>query len=184
MAASGGRETLGLLHPMTRQPDAGSTMPSVSAYRSDGSTVPSGELQWSTSDPEILAIAARGSVRGVAFGNARVTVSDGVASRSLTLSVRQAVATVRVSPASVQLHYYDCNGVPLMATPLDATGDTLLGREVSWLSSSYTIASVNGDGFVKPVHRGHAQVTARVGNAVGTSAIQVLDDYDKDYCED
>lgn len=61
----------------------------------------------------------------------------------------------------------------LSATPLDADGNTLPDRAVSWSSSASAIASVDQNGLVTAVGQGNATITAMVEEVSGSAAVQV-----------
>ena len=56
---------------------------------------------------------------------------------------------------------------------LDASGNLLSGRAVTWESSDTRIATVDQAGVVRGVRKGNVIVTARSEGKVGTATIRV-----------
>jgi uncharacterized protein YjdB len=61
----------------------------------------------------------------------------------------------------------------LSATPLDAAGNALAGRAITWTSSNTSVASVSGAGLVTAVGAGSATITAATEGASGTASLSV-----------
>lgn len=82
------------------------------------------------------------------------------------------VATVDVLPADDSVDVG--SGTTLAATLLDANGDTIVGRPVSWSTSDDQVATVDGSGAVHGVAAGDVTITAQSENAIGSAAVAVL----------
>ncbi|MGD2135985.1 MAG: Ig-like domain-containing protein, partial [Gemmatimonadales bacterium] len=82
------------------------------------------------------------------------------------------VATVDVTPSADTLDVGEAT--TLTATLLDASGDTIVGRPVSWSSSDDQVAEVDGSGTVQGLAAGDVTITAQSENASGTAAVAVL----------
>lgn len=65
--------------------------------------------------------------------------------------------------------------VQLTATVRDQNNNPMTGQTVTWTSSNTTVATVSGNGLVTAVSNGTTQITARAGNASGTSNITVAE---------
>jgi hypothetical protein len=83
------------------------------------------------------------------------------------------VAEVVVTPESLQL--VEGTTAPLSATPLDAGGQVLAGREVTWATSDASVASVSPGGVVTAVAPGAVTITATVeGRTAHAAGLVVL----------
>ena len=82
------------------------------------------------------------------------------------------VATVELSPANDTVIIGQTS--QLDATLKDASGNTLHGRTVTWVSGSTTVASVSATGLVTGVADGTATITATSESKSGTASIRVL----------
>ncbi|HEV8399056.1 MAG TPA: Ig-like domain-containing protein, partial [Gemmatimonadales bacterium] len=89
-----------------------------------------------------------------------------------TCHTRVLVASVAVTPASASVLVGATQ--QLTATPLDADGNPLSGRVVTWASSNPAIASVDAAGLVTAVASGEpVTITATSEGKSGTAAISV-----------
>jgi len=85
------------------------------------------------------------------------------------------VATsIVVTPSSVTLAEIGATE-QLTATVRDQNNNPMTGQTVSWTSSNTAVATVSGNGLVTAVSNGTTQITARSGNASGTSNITVAE---------
>src|SRR5262245_62419158 len=115
-------------------------------------------VQWSTSNPGIATVTSSGSITAVDVGTVQIIATSGgktgqaalTVTRAVVASVRVTPSTIRVAPGSTSL---------LSATPLDASGNALTGRAVSWSTSDVNIATVT-NGLVAGVAPGTATITA------------------------
>jgi parallel beta-helix repeat protein len=131
-------------------------------------------VTWTSSNSSVASVNFMGLVSGATAGTATITAtSEGQSGTSaITVTASTApVASVTVTPASASV---SIGGVAqLTATPKDASGNTLVGRVVTWQSSSPGVATVNSTGLVTGVAQGSATVTATSEGQSGTSAITV-----------
>ena len=88
-----------------------------------------------------------------------------------TCHTRVLVASVAVSPDAATL--IPGHSVQLAATPLDAEGNPLAGRVVTWSSSNPAIASVDATGLVTAHAAGPVTISATSEGKTGTAAITV-----------
>ena len=82
------------------------------------------------------------------------------------------VATVTLTPASATVN--EGQTLQLTATLKDANGNVLIGRSITWSSSTSSAATVNGTGLVTGVVAGSTTITATSEGQSGTSAITVV----------
>ena len=82
-----------------------------------------------------------------------------------------AVASVTVSPASTSVPVGE--SAQFTATPMDAEGNPLSGRTVTWQSSDGAVASVSPSGVALGLAEGAATITATSEGRSGSSALTV-----------
>jgi len=90
-----------------------------------------------------------------------------------TCHTRVLVASVAVTPSSASLLVGTTQ--QLTASPLDAEGNLLTGRPVTWASANPAIASVDAAGLVTAHTAGSATISATSEGKIGTSSITVTD---------
>ena len=131
-------------------------------------------VTWTSSNSSVASVNFMGLVSGATAGTATITATSegqtGTSAITVTASTAP-VASVTVTPASTSV---SVGGVAqLTAIPKDASGNPLVGRVVTWQSSSAGVATVNSTGLVTGVAQGSATVTATSEGQSGTSAITV-----------
>jgi uncharacterized protein YjdB len=139
-----------------------------------GRTLNGRTVTWSSSDPTIATVSSSGLVRGMKAGSVTVTATSGAKSGTASLTVAVApppVASVAVQPSSASVDTGKTLQLGAMLT--DATGSVLSGRQVTWSSSSASIATVSSSGLVTGVAAGSATITATSEGKSGTASITV-----------
>ncbi|HEV2750218.1 MAG TPA: Ig-like domain-containing protein [Gemmatimonadales bacterium] len=136
-------------------------------------------VAWSTTG----GVVDTNSVGGLHYGHyhngtcgqfsvtATSTPGNLTASASVTVACAAPVATVTISPSSVNLQ----NGQTsqLTATLKDANGNVLTGRTVTWSSDNGAVATVSGAGLVTAAGAGSATITALSEGQSGTASVTV-----------
>jgi len=102
---------------------------------------------------------------------AKSTPGNLTASASVTVACAAPVATVTISPASVNLQSGQTS--QLTATLQDANGNVLTGRTVTWSSNNGSVAAVSGTGLVTASSAGTATITATSEGKSGTASVTV-----------
>jgi len=157
---------------VTPDPDTvglGSTV-TLHATVDGGSGSPS--FFWSSENTSIATVSGTGVVTGVAVGSVRIAASSGGKSGVATVVVvPPAVASVRVTPTLAGITVGGT--VHLQAQPLDASGNALDGRTVTWSSDNTAVATVDNTGLVTGASTGTANVTATSEGKTGTAGINV-----------
>lgn len=126
---------------------------------SQGDTLPSAGVTWSSSAPTVATVDRRGEVHGVAPGQTSIEASDGGKSTSHLLSVQLTpVAKIVVTPAVDSL--FPGSTLQLTLAVLDGQGRPLVGRAVTWASSDTTKGTVSDSGLVTARSAGSFAVTA------------------------
>ncbi|HEX6964194.1 MAG TPA: Ig-like domain-containing protein [Gemmatimonadaceae bacterium] len=150
----------------------GSVTLQVVVHDPQGHVVTAKTVFWDSEHPEIATVDDQGVVTGVAPGNVTVAASVSGKSGSATITVLPpGVASVTIDPsgASVQVG----GTVQLHATTLDANGNALTGRGISWSSSANATATVDQNGVVTGVAPGSATITATSEGKSATATVQV-----------
>jgi uncharacterized protein YjdB len=134
-------------------------------------------VSWSSDQPLTAAVSQSGVVTGLLPGSATITATSGGKTGSASVTVQLApVASVTVSPSTLELRRDRDRTGTLAATLLDALGNTLTGREVTWSSSNTQVATVNDSGVVTAQNKGDATVTATSEGVSGLAVVKVRDD--------
>ena len=137
-----------------------------------GASIATGTVSWSTASAAVATVDANGLVTGVALGQTQVIAAVvGKQAQAVVTVTPVPVASVTVSPPTATLVVGAVQ--QLAATTLDAGGNTLTGRVVTWGSSDQTRATVSPTGLVTAVAAGAATITAASEGRSGTSQITV-----------
>lgn len=116
-------------------------------------------VTWTTSDPKVATVNAEGVLSARAVGTVTVTASSGKRSGSASVKViPPAVASVEISPRDLSLEAGDAANV--QAAPLDAQGEPLEGRALTWESGDPSTVRVEGEGRVVALAAGKTVVRA------------------------
>jgi uncharacterized protein YjdB/PKD repeat protein len=143
------------------------------ARDADGHVLAGHVPTWTSSNPAAATVAASGLVSGVAPDTTTITATiDGQSGTSDITVVPGAVASVDVSPATATIEAGA--GMVFTATPRDARGNALTGREINWASSDETVVVADHDGMVSAVAPGTATLTATSEGKSGAAEITVV----------
>ena len=138
----------------------------------NGHTVSGASIFWSSENPATATVSSNGVVTGIAIGVVRIAASsNGKSDFAAITVVPQSVASVRVSPTGAAIKVGET--VHLQADALDAAGNVLPGRTITWTSSNTDVATVDGTGLVTGVSTGATTITATSEGKTGTSGIAV-----------
>ena len=148
----------------------------VALFDAAGSALTDRFIAWTSSD-STKASVSDGLVSALAAGTVTVTATSEARSASATITVTpvvDAVATVVMSPptASVPVGQQ----LQLLASPLDADGNIIVGRRTSWASSAPAVVTVSPAGLVTGAVAGTAVITATIDGKSAVSSITVSDD--------
>jgi len=135
---------------------------------------------WTSSDTTKAKPSLYGVVTGRAPGSATITAAvEGKTGTSAANVISVTVVTVSVRPDSVVAG----STVQMQAAPKDASGDTLVAREMIWSSSDTSVAIVtNADSLgvvpghkasIKGVAPGTATITSTISGVSGVATVKV-----------
>jgi trimeric autotransporter adhesin len=136
-----------------------------------GNVLPDRAVTFLSSAPAIATVSDSGLVTGLTAGRVRVTASvEGTTGASDITVTANPVATVHVTPASPLVAVGD--KLAMTATTRDASGAALIGRVVTWRSTTPSVAAVDPNtGLLTAASVG---VTTVVATAEGVSASTVV----------
>jgi uncharacterized protein YjdB len=139
-----------------------------------GSPVTDAAFMWSSADPAVATVDP-GSGLALAVGNGAVAITaaaDGVAGAA-TLTVRQVVVSIEVTPAEATLTAVGATQ-QFLAISRDANGNAVADAVLVWDSSDPGVATVDpATGLATAAASGAATITARLGDVAGSAALQV-----------
>jgi uncharacterized protein YjdB len=137
----------------------------------EGNPLDGRSTQWSSSDERVATVSTTGLVSAIALGTAFIRAEAEGERDSVVIEVQAPVASVAVTPARATLGVG--RTLQLKATPKDARGADLTGRELGWSSKDPAVATVSAEGLVTAVRAGSTSVRATSEGRTGTSSIQV-----------
>ncbi|MDB4909644.1 MAG: Ig domain protein group 2 domain protein [Gemmatimonadetes bacterium] len=156
------------ISPDTANVALGSTVTLAATLTGGGSA----SFFWSSDNTSVATVSGTGVVTGVALGTAHIAASSSGKSGVATITVvPQGVASIRMTPTSAAISVGGT--VHVQAEPLDASGNLLDGRTITWSSANESIATVDNTGVVTGVATGATTITATSEGKSGTSGIAV-----------
>lgn len=127
-------------------------------------------ITWSTSDSTVVTVSEDGLVSATGVGKATITASCGEASGTCEVTVEGIpVESITLSPEVADVLLGE--EIKLTATVSPENADY---GQIEWTSSDESIITVNETGTVTGVGVGTATITAKAGDAEGTSQITVV----------
>jgi uncharacterized protein YjdB len=136
------------------------------------------DVTWVSSTPSVVTVSSTGLVMGIANGTATITVTtaDGNKKASCDVTVSITTATIPVTGVSLNKTSFSLgigSTEQLAATvlPIDATN-----KEVTWTSSTPSVATVLSTGLVTGISTGSATITVMTadGNKKATCDVTVF----------
>ena len=138
-----------------------------------GTTLSGRSIIWSTADAAIATVSTAGVVSAVAPGTAAITATSEGKSGSATVAVTPVpVASITVTPSAANVMVGGT--LQLSAATLDASGNPLGGRTVSWSSSNPLVTTVSPAGLVSAVSPGTATITAGSEAKTGSAVLTII----------
>ncbi|MBP9200557.1 MAG: Ig-like domain-containing protein [Gemmatimonadales bacterium] len=134
---------------------------------------PAASVNWSTTDPSVLRINARGELTAAGPGAARIRASVGGVVADVQFQVtRVDVARVDIAPRISQIGVGE--ELQLMSQSADRLGATLPGRVVTWNSSHPDVATVGPLGLLRGLKAGTTRISATIGGGQAAIDVRVL----------
>lgn len=122
------------------------------------------DVEWTSSDPEIVSVSSKGVLTGESCGTAVVTcaATDGseiIAQCNVRVIQRVTGMSLSAEEASLLLTSKDENAAKTRLIP-SIEPDNAYVRTVTWTSSDETVATVDANGNVQAIAPGKATITA------------------------
>jgi uncharacterized protein YjdB len=145
----------------------------VELQDANGNVLTGRTVNWSSNAPGIASVDNSGLVTAVAEGTTQVTATSEGVSDSVSVTVTASVDDVVVSPGSVRI--WSDEQTQLSVDVLDANGDPLTGRSVTWSSDDSAVATVDTNGMVSAVGPGVCNISATSEGVSGTMTLTVVE---------
>jgi uncharacterized protein YjdB len=129
-------------------------------------------LKWQSSDEKVVTVSPGGHVAPKHPGKATVTVSSGPLSASVAVEVVD-LSAIELAPALLRLVGPAGTTARFVVTGRNAEKKPAPIPAVSWLVTNPKVASVARDGTVTSIASGRTLVTAKVGDLVAESELQI-----------
>ena len=130
----------------------------VTLLNQAGATVSAGAVTWTSVEPTIATVSATGLVTMLTTGSTAIQATIGGVTGIASLQGVAGVASISIAGLTRAVAVGE--QVPLSFRTLDAAGNALVARAVTWSSSAPTVATMNADGVIAGVAPGAAVVTA------------------------
>lgn len=144
------------------------------AFDASGTELTGRATTWASRDPSIADVDSSGKLLAKAVGTTLVSaIVDGhLAESPVNVTVSPAaVASIAVTPVGFVLDVGQTR--QLTAFVLDASGNRLTDRVVTWSSDSPTVATVSSTGLVSATGYGYATITATCEGKTFSLAVTV-----------
>ena len=143
-------------------------------FTDGSSSVMTNSVTWSSSDQTMISVSASGLATGLKQGTAIITATQGSLSATFSLTVTPAtLASVSVTPGGAGIASGLTQQLTATGTYTDGTSKAI-ATDVTWSSSSSTVASVNAStGVVTGRSPGTTTLRATVGSVSGATTLNV-----------
>ncbi len=151
--------------PTSSTVTVGSTLQlTVTARDGNGTIVTGRPTVWATSNPSVATIDQNGLATAVGAGSTALTVTvEGVRATANLTVTEVPIASISLTPSTASITAGA--SITLAASPLDAKGNPLTGRTLTWSSSNSSVATVSQSGVVSGVTAGSATITVSGASA-------------------
>jgi uncharacterized protein YjdB len=138
-----------------------------------GRELPNSTVSYSSSNTSVATVSAAGVVTGVSPGTATITGSSSGKTGSAQVTVTATpVASVSVTPGQPVIAVGAT--ITLTAQALGSSNQPLLGRTVTWSSSTPSVATVTGTGTVTALNAGSTVIFASIDGVLGWTNVTVV----------
>jgi trimeric autotransporter adhesin len=139
-----------------------------------GNKVNGRKVNWSSLNPNVIAVDANGVATGLVIGATVITARADGATAQTNMSVQPLVSSVVLFPSAASLAIGSTRALTVAVS--DKDGLALSGRLMAFSSSNPSVATVNGSGVVVGVSQGRAIISGQAvqDQITGTSTIDVV----------
>lgn len=131
-------------------------------------------VTWKSSSTAVATVDINGIVTGVAPGTSTISASIGGATGSTTLTVNApTISSISITPVDLTLAIGINQQFTATATYSDGSSQDLASG-VTWISSSSSVASIDGSGIATTAGAGQTTITATVGSLSDTTTVTVV----------
>lgn len=128
------------------------------------------EIVWSSDNIEIAKVSSTGEIFGVSEGTTTITAKCGEVSAFCRVTVHPIPATeIVLNNEKLELELGRTEQLKAEIFPENTTH-----KDIVWTSTNTSVATVNGEGLIKAVGIGNAQITAACGNVSATCDIEIF----------
>lgn len=124
---------------------------------------------WSSSNAAVATVN-NGTVTAVGNGTATIVATIGTVTGSATITVAQAVASVRLLPTDTVIK----SATQLRGAALDARGNVIANAPLQWSAATPNLVTLSASGVVTPAATGVARVTVSAGSASTTAIVRAI----------
>lgn len=128
-----------------------------------------GKLVW-TSTNEAVAIIEKGMITAVSEGSAQISVAVGEFTSTCSVTVTAAVTSVTLNKTSVRLKV---DSTQQLTAQLQPTLSGEISKNINWISTNPSVATVDASGKVKAVSKGSTNIVASIGTVTALCSITV-----------
>lgn len=145
----------------------------VAVLDSANNTLANRIVTWTSVTPSIVNVTPAGVVTGISLGTGRIAVNvEGVTDTVSVVVTKIPVASVRLFP--LQLNLEQGQSQQITPTVTDSAGTIVTDRDIEWLSSDPTKATVSATGRVTTLSPGTVTIDAVSENASGRAVVNIL----------
>jgi uncharacterized protein YjdB len=147
----------------------------ATARDANGNVIPGVTVVWSSENEAVATVdPSTGQVVAVAHGETTISATAGGVTGGAFLKVRQAVASIEVTPVDATLTTLGATQ-QYTAVARDALGNAVASATIGWEISDAAVGTIDPvTGLATAVGIGTATVTARAGDVSGTALLRVV----------
>ena len=146
---------------------------SATARDENGNDISGAPITWGSSDIAVATVTGAGLVTAVGGGTAWIVAATGGVADTVSVTVSQAVASVRVVPSTAS---FDAVGqtTGFAATAFDALDHAIADASITWSSSDGAVVVVDGTGLATAMGPGSAEIVAASEEVADTADVTVI----------